>query len=112
MNSPRNYAKITLDGGRVEKPVLLWKDERGIRMYYVTRGRVALLKTAPGLSLVSFGERPKREPGKPRPGILPEVFSGPFPDGVERIEYLATCACTSPLKRWVPSDRDWETSDA
>lgn len=103
------WARITMRDGATIKPVLVHDDGIGLRFYASRNGRVYLLAAASGLRIVSFGERPKRMAGQPRPDRLPVVFSGVMPAEIATVERLETCGCGSPLKAFrVPNE--WETT--
>jgi len=101
------WARVTMDDGKVWKPVLMHDDGMGLRFYGSERGRVVLIGARMGLRIVSFGERPKRVAGQPRPDRLPTVFSGDLPDGFAMIERLETCGCGSVLQNYAPPQH-WE----
>jgi len=106
------WARVTMDDGTVWKPVLVHDDGQGLRFYGSKHGRVVLLGAQRGLRIVSFGERPKRVPGQPRPEKSPVVFAGALiPAGFALIERLETCGCGSVLKSYQPPNT-WETVSA
>jgi len=106
-----NWARLTMADGAVLKPVLVHDDGNGLRFYATRNGRVYLAAAAPGLRIISFGERPKRQPGQPRPDKRPVAFQGTVPWPITSVERLETCGCGSPLKSFRPP-REWETEPA
>jgi hypothetical protein len=100
-----NWARVTMRDGAVLKPVLVHDDGIGLRFYATRHNRVYLLAAAPGLRIVSFGER---QPGASRKDRKPVVFDGVVPAEIATIERLETCGCGSALKGYM-APREWET---